>query len=153
MHHWHLKNTYNHIHKGWHWTWGAAAKKHNINVGKQKLIIINNFFKIRNTIKYPHYWNIKNTNAVSHILCPCLIPARFVVSFGNGPWGGAGWYGVSKVPDELHRVWYISHSQEGYICICGISLLCCIDPHCWYKTWYNMVCMLPICHRYVKAPS
>lgn len=68
---------------------------------------------------------------------PCIeyvscfpIPARFVVSCGGGPWGGSGRRRVSKVPEELHGVCYFSHSLEGYICICGVGLLWCINPHC-----------------------
>lgn len=58
-------------------------------------------------------------------------PARVRVSFGDGPRGSCGWSVVSKVPEELHWIWYISHSLEDYICICGICLPRWKNPHSW----------------------
>lgn len=69
------------------------------------------------------------------VLHLCHIPARFAVSFGDGPWSSPGRSGVPKVPQELHRArLFFYHSQESDISICWINLLCCVNLYCkWTK--------------------
>lgn len=60
-----------------------------------------------------------------------LQPARSAIFFGDAPWGGSGWTGVSKVPEELHRVGLIfGHGQEGHLSVGGVSFLLCVNLYC-----------------------